>query len=119
MTRVESGRDLKARLSHLGRRLKDEIAVYRLVIANPRTPRSARWLLSLAIGYAALPFDLIPDFIPVIGHLDDAVIIPGLVAAALHMVPNDVMDDCRRRVARRASAGEAPSGRRGLEGGRH
>ena len=56
-------------------------------------------LLGFAIAYLAMPFDLIPDFIPVIGHLDDAVIVPGLVWLALRSVPKDLMDDCRRRAA--------------------
>lgn len=89
---------LRPKLRELGRRLRDEIAVYRLVLKDPRTPRRGRWLLGFAVGYAALPFDLIPDFLPVIGHLDDAVIIPLLVRAALRTIPKEVVDDCRLRI---------------------
>ncbi len=49
----------------------------------------------MAIGYALLPFDLIPDFLPVIGHLDDAIIVPGLIYLALQRVPQEIIDECR------------------------
>ena len=87
------------KLKALGRGLKREVAVYRLVLRDPRTPRLARALLWLATGYALLPFDLIPDFIPVVGHLDDLVVVPALLLLALRLVPRGVVDDCRARLA--------------------
>jgi uncharacterized membrane protein YkvA (DUF1232 family) len=86
---------MKEKLAAARRNLKREFEYYRRVAKHPGTPRSARILLSLAIGYALLPFDLIPDFIPIIGHLDDAIIIPGLVLLALRVVPKDVLKECR------------------------
>ena len=84
-----------ARLRRIGRTLKLELAVYRAVARHPRTPRLAKWCLGLAVGYALLPFDLIPDFIPVIGHVDDVVVIPALVVVALWLVPAEVVAECR------------------------
>jgi len=85
------------RLKATGQKLKREIRVYRFILADPRTPRAARWLLALAVGYAALPFDVVPDFIPVVGHLDDVIIVSGLLLLALWMVPKQVVQECRDR----------------------
>lgn len=86
------------RLKTIGRNLKCEVQVYQLVLADKRTPKVAKFFLGLAVGYALLPFDIIPDFIPVVGHLDDLVIVPALVMIALKMIPREVVEDCRRRV---------------------
>lgn len=96
--RVRSrGRGLRARLLEAGRDLKHELEVYRLVLRHPETPWYSKVLLGAAVGYALMPFDLIPDFLPVIGHLDDAIIIPALVLAARHAVPEQVLAECRAR----------------------
>ena len=93
------------RLKSIGLALKREVQVYRLVIKDDRTPRPAKWLLGLAVGYTLLPFDLIPDFIPVLGHLDDVLIVPLLVIVALRLIPPEVIADCRRTVGKRGSEG--------------
>jgi uncharacterized membrane protein YkvA (DUF1232 family) len=82
-------------LRSTGRKLKYEIKVYQLVMKDCRTPKLAKFLLGLAVGYALLPFDIIPDFIPVIGHLDDALIVPALIVIALRMIPKGVVEECR------------------------
>lgn len=75
--------------------VRRELAVYRRVLVHPQTPWLARLLLGAALAYLASPIDLIPDFIPVLGHLDDAVIVPGLVLLALKLVPREVVAACR------------------------
>jgi len=85
------------RLKAISQRFKQELRVYRLVLQDPRTPKLAKWLLGLAVGYALLPFDLIPDFIPVLGHLDDVIVIPALVFLAVKLIPPSVVADCRYR----------------------
>ncbi len=83
------------RLKPIGQRIRRELDVYRRILVHPRTPRPARWLLAAAIGYAISPIDLIPDWIPVVGYLDDVLIVPGLVWLALRLVPADVVAECR------------------------
>ena len=92
-----------ARLRSAAGAMKREVAAYRLVLKDPRTPAAAKVLLGVAVGYALLPIDLVPDFLPVVGHLDDLVIVGGLVLLARRMIPPEVVADCRARVVRDAS----------------
>jgi uncharacterized membrane protein YkvA (DUF1232 family) len=87
------------RLREITARFKEELDVYRRVLRDPRTPQSARWLLACAIGYLAMPFDLIPDFLPVVGQLDDIVIIPLLVYLAVRRIPPEIVAQHRAAVA--------------------
>jgi uncharacterized membrane protein YkvA (DUF1232 family) len=87
------------RLKTLAASVRSELGVYRRVLRHPRTPRLAKWLLGLAIGYLLMPIDLIPDWIPVVGQVDDLIIVPGLVILALRLVPRDVIAECRRDAA--------------------
>lgn len=98
---------MAGRLRNFARSIKREIDVYRRVLRHPRTPPAAKVLLGLALGYLLLPFDLIPDFIPVLGQLDDLLIVPGLIWLAVKLVPPDVIDDCRAAAGLEPKAGAA------------
>jgi len=84
-----------SRLRAVAKRFRDELVFYRRVVGHRRTPRLARILLGTAIGYTLMPFDLIPDFVPVVGHLDDLIVVPLLVVVAMKLVPPDVVAECR------------------------
>jgi uncharacterized membrane protein YkvA (DUF1232 family) len=84
-----------AKLKSLAQQLKRELDVYKLVLKHPQTPWLAKFFLGLAVAYLLLPFDLIPDFIPIIGQLDELVIIPGLLYLALLLIPKTVIVACR------------------------
>jgi uncharacterized membrane protein YkvA (DUF1232 family) len=88
------------RSKDIARLFKRELIVYRRVLKDERTPARAKIFLGLAIAYLCMPFDLIPDFIPVIGHFDDAIIIPALVFAALRFVPHELVSQHREQVIR-------------------
>lgn len=88
------------RSKEITRSLKREVIVYQRVLRDERTPVVAKLLLGLAIGYLLMPFDLIPDFIPVIGHLDDAVVIPALVFVALRFIPREIIAEHREQITR-------------------
>lgn len=90
------------KLKEQASRLKRELHALWLAYSDPRTPWSARLLIVCIIGYALSPIDLIPDPIPIIGHLDDLILLPLAIALAIRMIPGSVMADCRER-ARQAS----------------
>jgi len=86
------------KLKALATHLKQEFEVYRLVLKHPETPLLAKFFLGLAVGYLLMPFDLIPDFIPILGQLDDVVIIPILLYMALLFIPKHVIESCRDQI---------------------
>ena len=78
------------------RKLKRETYALYLAARHPRTPWYAKLFILCVAGYALSPIDLIPDFIPVLGYLDDLLIVPLGVGLALRMLPPDVLAECRR-----------------------
>jgi uncharacterized membrane protein YkvA (DUF1232 family) len=67
------------------------------VLRDPRTPRAAKLLLAAAVLYAVSPVDVIPDFIPVVGHLDDLVIVPALIVLAFSLIPGTLIAEARQQ----------------------
>jgi uncharacterized membrane protein YkvA (DUF1232 family) len=80
-------------------RLQREALAFYYVARDPRTPRAARWVALATVAYAFSPIDLIPDSIPVLGLLDDVLLVPFGFWLALRLTPPDVVADCRRRAA--------------------
>jgi len=80
-------------------------AIY-LAYKDPRTPWYARLFAACVVGYAFSPVDLIPDPIPVLGYLDDLVLVPLGVALALKMIPQAVLAECREKAQQAMSQGK-------------
>ena len=74
-----------------------------LAAHHPATPWAARLLVAFIVGYALSPIDLIPDFIPVFGYLDELILLPLLLALALRMIPHRVLAECRAQAASMAA----------------
>ena len=81
------------------RALKNQLAALYLAYRDPRTPWYARVAAILVIAYALSPIDLIPDFIPVLGYLDDLVILPLGIFIAIKLIPAEIMASAREKAA--------------------
>jgi len=85
------------RLRRWAHGLKRDIVALWLAARDPRTPLAARLVALAVAGYALSPIDLIPDFIPILGHLDDLIIVPLGIALAIRLVPPPLMAEFRAR----------------------
>lgn len=72
------------------------------------TPWHAKALAAFVVAYALSPIDLIPDFIPVLGYLDDVILLPVLIWATVRLLPTHVLADCRARAEQWMSSGQRP-----------
>ena len=80
--------------------LKVQVYAVYLASRDPRVPLPAKIVAALVAGYAFSPLDLIPDFIPVLGFVDDLIVVPLGMAWALKMIPAEVLADCRARASK-------------------
>ncbi|MFC7044424.1 YkvA family protein [Halobacteriaceae archaeon GCM10025711] len=86
-------------------RLEAEVYALSLAARDARTPWYAKAVLLLVVAYAVSPVDPIPDFLPVVGYLDELVVVPLGAAVAVRLVPDDVLAACRERADEDAVAG--------------
>lgn len=88
------------------RHLKIETYTLYLAYKDPRTPWYAKIFTAGVVGYAFSPIDLIPDFIPIIGYLDDLILVPIGIALALKMIPSPVLIECREKAQETIAQGK-------------
>jgi uncharacterized membrane protein YkvA (DUF1232 family) len=93
-------------LKQRARQLKSETFTLYLAARHPQTPWYAKLLAAGIVAYAFSPIDLIPDFIPVLGYLDDLILVPIGIALAIRLVPPPVLAECRMRAAEVARNGK-------------
>lgn len=102
----------RRRLAGWADRIRREVAALFLAARDPRTPWYAKALALVVIAYALSPIDLIPDFIPVLGQLDDLVIVPLGLLLVIRLIPRGLMTECRQAAA--AGPARMPGGRWGI-----
>ena len=90
---------LLEKLNDKAKILKKEINAISLAFTDKRTPLPAKIMIGLTISYFLSPIDLIPDFIPILGYLDDLIILPIMINISIKMIPENILDDCRNRVS--------------------
>ena len=81
------------------RALKNESVTVYLAALDVRTPWYAKVIAICTVAYAFSPIDLIPDFIPILGYVDDIIIVPAGIALAIRLIPAEVLDDAREKAA--------------------
>lgn len=94
---------MKQVLGNWARALKAHALTLWFAARHPETPWVARALAAFAAAYAFSPIDLIPDFIPVLGYLDDALLLPLLILLAIRLIPAPVWQACREQAEAQAS----------------
>lgn len=93
-------------LKDMAKKMKREVLVLYLAYKRPETPWYAKLLSIIVAGYALSPIDLIPDFIPVLGYLDDLILIPVGVYFAIKLIPENVLTECRLQADEKFKAGK-------------
>ena len=88
---------LKMTLKEKAKKLKTDIPAIFLALKDKETPIFAKILAGITVAYALSPIDLIPDFIPVFGYLDDVILLPMLVTLTIKFIPSEVLEKNRRQ----------------------
>lgn len=84
-------------------KLKREVVLLWVAARDPRVPLAAKLVAAAVAAYALSPIDLIPDFIPVLGYLDDLIIVPAGIWLAVKLIPAELMDELRAEAERRGT----------------
>ena len=84
-------------LKERAKQLKTDIPAVFLALKDKKTPWYAKLIAALTVAYALSPIDFIPDFVPILGYLDDLIILPSLVALTIKLIPNDVFEEYREQ----------------------
>lgn len=87
------------KLKERAKKLKTDIPAVFLALKDKRTPWYAKIFAAIVVLYALSPVDLVPDFIPVLGYLDDVIVLPALIALTVKLIPKEVFSECRDRSA--------------------
>lgn len=90
------GKDFTMNIKERAKQLKTDIPALFIALKKKETPLAAKIFATLAVAYALSPIDFIPDFIPVIGYLDDIILLPALVALTIKYIPDEVFSECRK-----------------------
>ncbi|GAK55976.1 hypothetical protein U27_02937 [Candidatus Vecturithrix granuli] len=88
---------LLATLKTKSKHLKKEITAIYYAYQHPKVSRLPRMIMLFTLGYALSPVDLIPDFIPIFGYLDDLIILPALISLSIKLIPQDILDESRKK----------------------
>jgi len=94
---------------HWVKLIKSEVIALYIATKDPRTPWFAKLFAVMVVAYFFSPIDLIPDFIPVLGYLDDLILVPIGIAIALKMIPDNVLEDSRIKAQAQISEGKPVS----------
>lgn len=108
---------LWARLRIAARRIRRDAVTLWLACQDARTPWRVRLLAALVVAYALSPIDLVPDFIPVLGYLDELLLLPGLIWLVLRLMPPPLLHACRARARAWCARHGQPVSRWGAVGG--
>ena len=84
-------------LKQRARQLKADTYALYLACRDPRVPWYAKVIVACVVAYALSPIDLIPDFVPILGYLDDLILIPAGISVALRLIPSEVIQACREK----------------------
>jgi uncharacterized membrane protein YkvA (DUF1232 family) len=101
-----AGNKILTKFKEKARELKFNISALYLAYKRKDVPILAKFLIIITVGYALSPIDLIPDFIPILGYLDDLIILPLLIFLSLKLIPKEIMDECKEQAKNIWKAGK-------------